>query len=150
MICILTLPLIPEPWHYYPNSNEAVAKAGYDQYITNGEFAGSLATTTSFDYKTTGGSGANTLTDVYTLFERKGYHQSAAQNCWHYGSPDSDVYFHCDEEDLSPYVKDATDVHLKLYANWTSNDYAVKFDGNGSTSGSMTDVAHVNTMNLLI
>ena len=126
--------------HYYPNSNEAVAKAGYDQYITNGEFAGSLATTTSFDYKTTGGSGANTLTDVYTLFERKGYHQSAAQN-WHYGSPDSDVYFHCDEEDLSPYVKDATDVHLKLYANWISNDYAVKFDGNGSTSGSMTDVA---------
>lgn len=125
--------------HYYPNSNEAVAKAGYDQYITNGEFAGSLATTTSFDYKTTGGSGANTLTDVYTLFERKGYHQSAAQN-WHYGSPDSDVYFHCDEEDLSPYVKDATDVHLKLYANWISNDYAVKFDGNGSTSGNMTDV----------
>lgn len=42
---------------------------------------------------------------------------------------------------MSPYVKDATDVHLKLYANWTSNDYAVKFDGNGSTSGSMTDVA---------
>ena len=125
--------------HYYPNSNEAVAKAGYDQYITNGEFAGSLATTTSFDYKTTGGSGANTLTDVYTLFERKGYHQSAAQN-WHYGSPDSDVYFHCDEEDLSSYVKDATDVHLKLYANWISNDYAVKFDGNGSTSGNMTDV----------
>lgn len=125
--------------HYYPNSNEAVAKAGYDQYITNGEFAGSLATTTSFDYKTTGGSGANTLTDVYTLFERKGYHQSAAQN-WHYGSPDSDVYFHCDEEDLSPYVKDATDVHLKLYANWISNDYTVKFDGNGSTSGNMADV----------
>ena len=125
--------------HYYPNSNEAVAKAGYDRYITNGEFAGSLATTTSFDYKTTGGSGANTLTDVYTLFERKGYHQSAAQN-WHYGSPDSDVYFHCDEEDLSPYAKDATDVHLKLYANWLSNDYTVKFDGNGSTSGNMADV----------
>ena len=125
--------------HYYPNSNEAITKAGYDKYITDGEFAGSLTTTTSFDYNTTGGEGANTLTDVYTLFERKGYHQSASQN-WHYGSSDSDVYFHCDEEDLSPYVKDATDVHLKLYANWIANDYTVKFDGNGSTSGNMADM----------
>ena len=125
--------------HYYPNADDVTIKDG-SVLVANGEFAGSAQGITGFDYNTKGGSGANTLADVSTIFERKGYHENIVHN-WRYGAPDSETYFHCDQEDLSPYVKEATDVHLKLYANWIANTYTVKFDGNGADSGSIQDIS---------
>lgn len=126
--------------HYYPNADNVTVKDGYGSVVVDGEYAGSISYIEGFDYNAKGGVGANTLADVATLFERKGYHEDYPYN-WRYGSPDSEIYFHADEEDLSPYVKDATDVHLKLYANWIANTYTVKFDGNGADSGSIQDIS---------
>ena len=126
--------------HYYPNADDVTTTIDGKILVTNGGFAGSAQETTTFDYNTKGGAGANTLSDVGYVFKRKGYHEDIAHN-WRYGSPDSGTYFHADEEDLSPYVKDATDVHLKLYANWIANPYTVKFDGNGADSGNIQDIS---------
>ena len=126
--------------HYYPNADNVTVKDGYGSVVVDGEYAGSISYIEGFDYNAKGGVGANTLADVATLFERKGYHEDYPYN-WRYGSPDSETYFHADKEDLSPYVKDATDVHLKLYANWIANTYTVKFDGNGADSGSIQNIS---------
>ena len=123
--------------HFYPNSGN---NKGYEgsTIIDSGEYAGSLSRLQGFNYKSTSG---NTVLDVLTLFEKTGYHTSSIQ-AWHLGSANSNEYIKDNEEDLSRFVKDSTNVHLKLYANWIPNTYSVKYDGNGATSGSVANSSH--------
>ena len=126
--------------HYYPNGGSVTTANISHSILTSGTYSGASSHTTGFNSSTVGGSGANTLTDVSTLFTRTGYHTSTTQN-WREGSPTSTTYLHADTANLSVYVKDKTDVHLKLYANWIANGYKIAFNGNGATSGSMATIS---------
>ena len=122
--------------HFYPNGGN---NKGYEgsTIVGSGEYAGSLSWTQGFNYHSTSG---NTVVDVLTLFERPGYHRSSTQ-AWHLGSANASEFIKDQDEDLSRFVKDKTNVHLKLYANWIPNTWTVKYDSNGGT-GTMADTTH--------
>ena len=122
--------------HFYPNGGNNKGFNG-STIVGSGEYAGSLSWLQGFNYKSTSG---NTVLDVLTLFEKTGYHTSSIQ-AWHLGSANSNEYIKDQDENLSRFVKDSTNVHLKLYANWIPNTWTVKYDSNGGT-GTMTDTYH--------
>jgi uncharacterized repeat protein (TIGR02543 family) len=67
-------------------------------------------------------------------FERKGYTFAGWNTMANNGGVDYD-----DEEFVSNLASEEGAV-ITLYAQWTQNKYTIKFDGNGSTSGSMSNM----------
>lgn len=125
--------------YYYPNGGVIGGNYGAGHsLITSGEFAGAYDTPHAFNYTDTTG---NTVADIISYFEKTGYHSAPSAQAWRLGSPTSTTYIADNNQDLSGFVKDKTNVNLKLYANWEPNVYTVKYDANGG-SGTTASSAH--------
>lgn len=126
--------------YYYPNGG--VIGGPFSEghkLITSGEFAGAIDAVNYFKYDETTG---NTVADISSYFIRTGYHSAPSAQAWRLGSPTSTTYIADNNQDLSVFVADKTNVNLKLYANWVPNVYTVKYDGNGATGGSTASSTH--------
>ena len=125
--------------YYYPNGGVVGGNYGAGHsLITSGEFAGAYDTPQAFNYNTTTG---NTVADVISYFTRTGYHSAPSAQAWRLGSPTSTTYIADNNQDLSGFVKDKTNVNLKLYANWVANTYTVSYNANGG-SGTTASSSH--------
>lgn len=83
------------------------------------------------------------LHNVGTLFLRTGYHAKTGEE-WLIGSTTGTPVSQADNTDMSNVIsaiKNNSDRLITLYANWEANSYIIKFNGNGATSGTMTDMS---------
>ena len=112
-----------------------VAKGG-TRAIYEGEYGGYVTDST------------NSLPDIqltgYLWLERTGYHYNPNES-WNTKSDGSGKSY---SENGGILAKDFADLKdsdksVTLYANWKPNNYKVRYNGNGATSGTMTDSAHV-------
>ena len=90
----------------------------------------------------------NSLPDIQSTgnlwLERTGYHYNPNES-WNTKSDGSGKSY---SENGGILAKDFADLKdsdksVTLYANWKPNNYKVRYNGNGATSGTMTDSAHV-------
>jgi len=119
-----------------------VAKGG-TRAIYEGEYGGYVTDST------------NSLPDIqltgYLWLERTGYHYNPNES-WNTKSDGSGKSY---SENGGILAKDFADLKdsdksVTLYANWKPNNYKVRYNGNGATSGTMTDSSHVyDTVNSL-
>lgn len=125
--------------YYYPNGG--VISGPFSEghkLITSGEFAGAIDAVNYFRYDETTG---NTVADISSYFTRTGYHSAPSAQAWRLGSPTSTTYIADNNQDLSIFVVDKTNVNLKLYANWVANTYTVSYNANGG-SGTTASSSH--------
>jgi uncharacterized repeat protein (TIGR02543 family) len=108
--------------YYHPNGGVAVAA---HPLLTSGNYSGFSSVTSDVTYEST----AYNLRDVTELFSRTGY-KIAYNNAWRYGSPTATTYFNQSSQNFSSYLKSATDVVFKLYANWTPITYKIVYNPN--------------------
>lgn len=97
----------------------------------------------------------NSLPDIQSTgnlwLERTGYHYNPNES-WNTKSDGSGKSY---SENGGILAKDFADLKdsdksVTLYANWKPNNYKVRYNGNGATSGTMTDSSHVyDTVNSL-
>lgn len=115
-----------------------------DGYITRGN----KRHTYSGDFDSYISDSTNSLPDVklegHVYLERTGYSTEKA-TAWNTKSDGTGKSFSDDGGILAKEFADAKDgdKSVVLYANWKPNNYKVRYNGNGATSGTMTDSAHV-------
>lgn len=121
---------------YFSLDAQSFVARGGTRAIYEGEYGGYVKDST------------NSLPDIqYTgnlWLERTGYHYNPNES-WNTKSDGSGKSY---SENGGILAKDFADLKdsdksVTLYANWKPNNYKVRYNGNGATSGTMTDSAHV-------
>lgn len=128
---------------YFSLDAQSFVARGGTRAIYEGEYGGYVKDST------------NSLPDIqYTgnlWLERTGYHYNPNES-WNTKSDGSGKSY---SENGGILAKDFADLKdsdksVTLYANWKPNNYKVRYNGNGATSGTMTDSSHVyDTVNSL-
>lgn len=121
---------------YFSLDAQSFVARGGTRAIYEGEYGGYVKDST------------NSLPDIqYTgnlWLERTGYHYNPNES-WNTKSDGSGKSY---SENGGILAKDFADLKdsdksVTLYANWKPNNYKVRYNGNGATSGTMSDSAHV-------
>lgn len=121
---------------YFSLDAQSFVARGGTRAIYEGEYGGYVKDST------------NSLPDIqYTgnlWLERTGYHYNPNES-WNTKSDGSGKSY---SENGGILAKDFADLKdsdksVTLYANWKPNNYKVRYNGNGATSGTMTDSVHV-------
>lgn len=128
---------------YHSNSGSATAKDGYKlvNFVSGkGALAGNSSGTVIQKALGETDTTAN-LHNVSTFFSLTGYHAKDGAE-WLIGTTGKTVSQDADTDmtNVLAAIKSASDRLVTLYANWEANSYKIHFDGNGSTSGSMSDM----------
>ena len=121
---------------YFSLDAQSFVAMGGTRAIYEGEYGGYVTDST------------NSLPDIQSTgnlwLERTGYHYNPNES-WNTKSDGSGKSY---SENGGILAKDFADLKdsdksVTLYANWKPNNYKVRYNGNGATSGTMTDSAHV-------
>lgn len=121
---------------YFSLDAQSFVAMGGTRTIYEGEYGGYVTDST------------NSLPDIQSTgnlwLERTGYHYNPNES-WNTKSDGSGKSY---SENGGILAKDFADLKdsdksVTLYANWKPNNYKVRYNGNGATSGTMTDSAHV-------
>lgn len=121
---------------YFSLDAQSFVARGGTRAIYEGEYGGYVTDST------------NSLPDIQSTgnlwLERTGYHYNPNES-WNTKSDGSGKSY---SENGGILAKDFADLKdsdksVTLYANWKPNNYKVRYNGNGATSGTMTDSAHV-------
>lgn len=121
---------------YFSLDAQSFVSMGGTRAIYEGEYEGYVTDST------------NSLPDIQSTgnlwLERTGYHYNPNES-WNIKSDGSGKSY---SENGGILAKDFADLKdsdksVTLYANWKPNNYKVRYNGNGATSGTMTDSAHV-------
>lgn len=121
---------------YFSLDAQSFVAMGGTRAIYEGEYGGYVMDST------------NSLPDIQSTgnlwLERTGYHYNPNES-WNTKSDGSGKSY---SENGGILAKDFADLKdsdksVTLYANWKPNNYKVRYNGNGATSGTMTDSAHV-------
>lgn len=121
---------------YFSLDAQSFVAMGGTRVIYEGEYGGYVTDST------------NSLPDIQSTgnlwLERTGYHYNPNES-WNTKSDGSGKSY---SENGGILAKDFADLKdsdksVTLYANWKPNNYKVRYNGNGATSGTMTDSAHV-------
>lgn len=121
---------------YFSLDAQSFVAMGGIRAIYEGEYGGYVTDST------------NSLPDIQSTgnlwLERTGYHYNPNES-WNTKSDGSGKSY---SENGGILAKDFADLKdsdksVTLYANWKPNNYKVRYNGNGATSGTMTDSAHV-------
>ena len=128
---------------YFSLDAQSFVAMGGTRAIYEGEYGGYVTDST------------NSLPDIQSTgnlwLERTGYHYNPNES-WNTKSDGSGKSY---SENGGILAKDFADLKdsdksVTLYANWKPNNYKVRYNGNGATSGTMTDSSHVyDTVNSL-
>lgn len=114
--------------HFHPNGGNAIEGM---PLVESGEYTGFSVTTNVFDYEDTNFN----IYNIENLFNKTGYHDTGK---WSIGSANSETMTHEGSQDLSAYVSDNSDVHLKFFANWEPNTYNITYKPNGGVGDEHT------------
>lgn len=121
---------------YFSLDAQSFVAMGGTRAIYEGEYGGYVTDST------------NSLPDIQSTgnlwLERTGYHYNPNES-WNTKSDGSGKSY---SENGGILAKDFADLKdsdksVTLYANWKPNNYKVRYNGNGATSGTMTDSVHV-------
>lgn len=121
---------------YFSLDAQSFVAMGGTRAIYEGEYGGYVTDST------------NSLPDIQSTgnlwLERTGYHYNPNES-WNTKSDGSGKSY---SENGGILAKDFADLKdsdksVTLYANWKPNNYKVRYNGNGATSGTMSDSAHV-------
>lgn len=121
---------------YFSLDAQSFVAMGGTRAIYEGEYGGYVTDST------------NSLPDIQSTgnlwLERTGYHYNPNES-WNTKSDGSGKNY---SENGGILAKDFVDLKdsdksVTLYANWKPNNYKVRYNGNGATSGTMTDSVHV-------
>lgn len=135
---------------YHTNKSKMNSLAGADYGIDSEDYVtrGGERCVYSADFDSYMLNSTNSLLDVTYVgglyLERTGYSIEKA-TAWNTRADGTGKSFSQDGGILAKEFADAKDGDklVVLYANWKPNNYKVRYNGNGATSGTMTDSSHV-------